>query len=82
VTSSESTVWECGDCSQPEDRQSPISAVCHHCGTLLCREHRYLIWDSAFRSIVPFRDQMAVHCRDCRDAYHHMPMWGGRAGSG
>jgi hypothetical protein len=75
-------IWECGVCSQPESRQLIIDAVCHHCGTPLCREHQYRPWDSAFSGPIASDDRRAVHCRDCRDRYHPVPIGLGGSANG
>lgn len=61
-------IWECGNCSQSESRELVVNAVCHHCGTPLCREDQYLVVDRAFSGSLA--DRRAVHCRPCRDEYH------------
>jgi hypothetical protein len=73
-------VWECGNCSQEESRQHVVNAVCHHCGTPLCREcrgHRNVIFDGAFSG--PLAHRRAVHCRSCLD--EHYPLSIGMSGS-
>lgn len=71
-------VWECGDCSQQESRQLAVDAVCHHCGKLLCRDDQYRLQDPSFRGQFGSRERIAVHCRDCRDAFHPTPVGNGR----
>lgn len=63
-------IWECGSCSQLESRQLVVNAVCHHCGTPLCREDQHLLFDGAFSG--PFAARRAVHCKPCRDKHHPM----------
>jgi hypothetical protein len=67
--------WECGDCSRPENPDLKVQWVCHHCGKLLCNDHRRVVLDGAFAGAATSHTRMAVHCQDCRDAYHpmHLP---------
>jgi hypothetical protein len=62
--------WECSDCGSKELGESKIT-ICHHCGKPVCRMHRVMVRDDAFSS---WRDhtasRVAVHCLDCRDAFH------------
>jgi hypothetical protein len=75
-------IWECGNCSQPENRQLAVDAVCHHCGTPLCREDQYPLSDSAFSGPIASQDRRAVHCKPCRDKYHPVPLGLGRSPNG
>jgi hypothetical protein len=60
------TMWECGDCGQPETSGRKLDAVCHHCGVLLCQECRIVLVDGAFGGALVAADRTAVHCRSCR----------------
>jgi hypothetical protein len=62
--------WECAECHARESRGNRIDAVCHHCGKLLCRDDRVLIADLAFAGSRGGTDQVAVHCRPCKEQYH------------
>lgn len=63
--------WECGECGQPEDEKSgTLSLVCHHCGKLLCRDCRIRVIDGAFAGSAIDLERLAMHCRDCRVAFH------------
>lgn len=61
------TFWKCSVCL--EEIAEP-TAVCHHCGRILCdkvNECRFLISDNAFAGSSPAR---AAHCPDCQEKYH------------
>jgi hypothetical protein len=73
------SLWECGDCSQPETRTRRVDAVCHHCGIPLCREHQRRLLDPAFSGALIGKGLWAVHCADCRTR-HHLLLWPSRAG--
>jgi hypothetical protein len=62
--------WECAECNVKEDLGTPIDAVCHHCGKLLCRKHRVEIADHAFSAAPGPMGRTAVHCRACKRRYH------------
>jgi hypothetical protein len=68
--------WECAECHARESRDNRIDAVCHHCGKLLCRDDRVLIADLAFAG--GRTDQVAVHCRLCKEQYHKVDVPLGR----
>ena len=62
--------WECGECNRPESGAFRVQWICHHCGKLLCKDHRHLVRDGAFSGSTTTSTRTAVHCQDCRDAYH------------
>lgn len=64
--------WECGDCSLPEEITGTIDHVCHHCGKLLCDEHKRELPDDAFSGPAVSRTRLAVHCDDCIEAHHRV----------
>jgi len=60
---------ECASCGSTES----VDAVCHHCGKPVCgnRENcRFEIQDSAFGSMLVGSSVVAVHCRECWQAFH------------
>lgn len=62
--------WECSDCGNKERRNDKLP-ICHHCGKPVCRVHREMIEDEAFSySADPAQTRVAVHCLDCRQAFH------------
>ena len=64
-------IWECADdCTEKEQQGSQMSA-CHHCGKLVCRKHRQMIEDDGVRDVPGQpRSRKAVHCADCKKAFH------------
>ena len=70
--------WECGECSLPEGGRVKIDSVCHHCGKLLCRDHRRELPDDAFSGPVVSDGRTAVHCDDCIEAHHRITVPGTR----
>jgi hypothetical protein len=62
--------WECAECNSPEERDSPIDAVCHHCGKPLCRGDRVVVADRAFSGVAGAMGRTAIHCRACKRRHH------------
>jgi len=74
VTRPDSEGWECGDCSLPEEGAFRIDVVCHHCGKLLCKDHRRELPDEAFSGPLVSEHRIAVHCDECLELHHRIAL--------
>jgi len=62
--------WECAECGKKEDEANRIDGVCHHCGKPLCAKDRVVVTDDAFAAWDMPMPRTAVHCKECKAAYH------------
>jgi uncharacterized protein with PIN domain len=71
-------VWACADCLQSDEADSvssrsvKVAAVCIHCGKALCDHHKFELAEDAFAEVSDAltADNEAMHCHECRRAYH------------
>lgn len=87
--------WGCAECGKKENEEwrdqlgqawpVKFDAVCHHCGSPLCQEHRVVIVDDAFSPGQPTAVRTpakSVHCKACKGREHprapELPGWTGQ----